>query len=717
MQQVQLTGAIADPFARPSGHVEATLTGIAAAGISVSAATLAAKSERAGRFTLDGEAQGTFGERFSLGLGASLGIERGAFDLRLAKLDGALGGIKFALGAPLAASWRGASGHFSGLVLKLGDGRLSGDGALEASAISLHLLARGLPVQALARLGGQSADGALGFELTLSGTRKAPQGRLIVDGEELRFAATSRPDLPALGLVMNAQWRDERLTVQGRLAGPQEAAIGWQGSAPLALDPQRIAVHLPRSGAVEFHLEGGGELGALADLLPLGEDRLAGHFTVEMRVGGTVGSPDASGRLAVTDGRYESLATGAVLSGLNFALVGDRERLVLQQFTAGDGADGTLRMSGAVELAAATGPALAFTAELKHFRALKRDEGSATASGKLTLSGSIAAPKVEAALTIDEAEIAVPERLPQSVRPVDAVAINSATGATVTPLAPPQATALVAVALNVTVDLPGKTFVRGRGLDSEWRGRVTISGTSRQPAITGRLETVRGTFDFIGKTFVVTSGTISFPGGRSIDPEIDIETQASSNDITAIVAITGTGTRPTIKLSSEPDLPRDEILSRLLFGTSMSQINAAQGLELAGAAASLGGGESLDVLGKVRRSLGLDRLSLGAAPSSVVPGIGVPSISGQPGGSGPATGLGTTPLAPGSGAPSGAGSGTALNAGKYVANGVYVGVSQGLGTSSSTVTVEVDVSHHITVDTEAGQASGSGIGINWKLDY
>src|SRR6185437_57010 len=155
-------------------------TGIAAGAIKISAAKLAAKSERAGRFALDGTAQGTLGERFSLAAGASLAIDRGAIDLRLARLDGALGGVKFALGAPLAASWRGTSGRFNDLALKIGDGTVSGEGALEAGKISLHLLARDLPVHALARLGGQSAEGALGFDLTLSGNRKAPQGRLIV---------------------------------------------------------------------------------------------------------------------------------------------------------------------------------------------------------------------------------------------------------------------------------------------------------------------------------------------------------------------------------------------------------------------------------------------------------------------------------------------------------------------------------------------------------
>ena len=716
-QHIRLAADIADPFVRPTGRAEIALADVVAGGARVTAAKIGATSSAPGRFALDGSAQGQLGAPFTLATRATLDIERGAGNLSLAQFQGEIGSARFALAEPLRVDWRGGTGRFANLALKLGSGTLSGDGAIEGSTVRLHLLARDLPVRSLAALANYEADGQLGFELTLGGTRRAPQAHLVVDGEELRLAAESRPDLPALGLVMDGEWQQGVVRFDGRLAGPGGAAIGWQGNAPLVLDPERLAVSMPRQGALGFHLEGEGELAMLSDLLPLGQDRIAGHFVTEMRVAGTVGAPAASGRLSVTDGRYESLYTGSVLSGITLTLVGDRDRLVLQDFAAGDGAQGSMRAKGAIDLAGPGGPAFDATAELTHFRALRRDEASATASGTLRLTGGLAAPHVAASLTIDQAEIAVPKQLPQSSQPVAAVMIDSATGTTLSEPQAAEARGLVPIALDVTINIPGKTFVRGRGLDSEWRGRVDLAGSTQAPRITGRLEVVHGTFDFIGKTFDLSKGTIAFLGGRSIDPTIDLEARAQSTEVTAIVGISGTATEPTIKLSSEPALPRDEILSRLLFGTSMSQISPAQGLELASAAASLAGGQSLDVLGTIRRGLGLDRLTLGSAPGTVVPGLGVPSMTGPPGtsSSGAPAGAGTTPLAAGAAGTDAAG--TALNAGKYVANGVYVGVSQGFGAGSSTVTVTVDVSRHITIDTEAGQASGSGVGINWKLDY
>ena len=49
--------------------------------------------------------------------------------------------------------------------------------------------------------------------------------------------------------------------------------------------------------------------------------------------------------------------------------------------------------------------------------------------------------------------------------------------------------------------------------------------------------------------------------------------------------------------------------------------------------------------------------------------------------------------------------------------GVSVGVTQGVSPPTSKVTVEIELGHHVTVDTEAGQNGGTGIGLNYNYDY
>ena len=60
---------------------------------------------------------------------------------------------------------------------------------------------------------------------------------------------------------------------------------------------------------------------------------------------------------------------------------------------------------------------------------------------------------------------------------------------------------------------------------------------------------------------------------------------------------------------------------------------------------------------------------------------------------------------------------TALSAGKYVKENVYLEVEKGLGADSGKISVEVDLTPNITLDSETGADSESGVGINWKWDY
>jgi len=235
--------------------------------------------------------------------------------------------------------------------------------------------------------------------------------------------------------------------------------------------------------------------------------------------------------------------------------------------------------------------------------------------------------------------------------------------------------------------------VRGHGLDSEWRGKLAITGTSAAPAINGSLEQIHGSVDFLGKTFTLTRGTITFDGTDKLDPALDIVAEASTADITAQVNIGGLASAPTVTLTSTPVVPQDEILARVLFGKSVSQISAGEGLQLAAAAASLAAGGP-GVLDRLRGGLGLDWFRLGSSTS------------------GPTTGT----LNPGGRSNSATG-GTALSAGKYIAPGVSVGVSQGISPPTSKVTVEVEVRPHLTVGGEAGQSGSTGLGVNWSYDY
>src|SRR6185437_5160596 len=312
VQHLHVTAQLSDILAKPQGRAELQLNNAKSGSAAITQLKLTGRSQRPGRFALDSSLSGTAaGTPLNLAANANLALDGDKAELRFSKLAGNVGDQAVALRRPLVLSRRGGDLAIADLDLGIGGGSIAGAGALKGNALSLHLLAQRLPVSQFAALAGQpDVTGLLGFEVTLNGTRARPQGDVIIDAEQLRFAAASRPDLPPLGLVASANWRGDRVEIKGRLAGPQNDAIGFAGAVPLVLNAKTLAPSLPPNGELAFHVEGGGELANLVDLLPIGEDRLAGKFTVDISARGTVAAPNASGQLSLRNGRYESLTYG-----------------------------------------------------------------------------------------------------------------------------------------------------------------------------------------------------------------------------------------------------------------------------------------------------------------------------------------------------------------------------------------------------------------------
>ena len=51
--------------------------------------------------------------------------------------------------------------------------------------------------------------------------------------------------------------------------------------------------------------------------------------------------------------------------------------------------------------------------------------------------------------------------------------------------------------MDLKIDLPGQVFVRGRGLQSEWQGKLQVTGSVDKPRLVGKLEIKRGYVDFL----------------------------------------------------------------------------------------------------------------------------------------------------------------------------------------------------------------------------
>src|SRR5262249_47866059 len=184
---------------------------------------------------------------------------------------------------------------FSGLALAFATGRITGSGGVRGGSISLALNAANLPIASAGRLMGYpKARGSLTIDTTLRGTLRGPQGHLSVNARDLTLASSKNSQLPSLGLGVDGSWNGRNIDLKGQVTGLKGDTISLSGSAPLVLTPSPLGISVPPEGRLALQLQGAGQIEHLADLLPLGEDRVSGRFAADITVGGSVAAPAAN---------------------------------------------------------------------------------------------------------------------------------------------------------------------------------------------------------------------------------------------------------------------------------------------------------------------------------------------------------------------------------------------------------------------------------------
>jgi len=445
-------------------------------------------------------------------------------------------------------------------------------------------------------------------------------------------------------------------------------------------------------GAFDLKLNGKLEAGFANPWLEARGERLAGDVTVNATVRGAVRSPEVGGTIDLANGDLRDYVQGAHLSNISAHLTGNQGTLRIEALTARAG-PGELALTGQVGVLQ---PKLPLTLRLtaKKAQPVASEILTANLDADLKVEGALRERiNVSGTMNVNRAVIGIPNALPSEVAVLDVRHPGQAP--------PPPPERKLVIGLDLKLHAPREILVQGRGLNAELGGDLHIGGTTASPAVSGGFEMIRGTFALASTKLNFTSGRVSFTGAGlkgKIDPTLDFTAQTTVTDATATLHVTGLADSPQFELSSSPSLPQDEILARLLFGESASQLTALQVAQIGAALAKLSGvgGSGPDPLAKVQQALGLDRLSVGSGSSTGAPGT--------------------------------QSSGTSVEAGRYVSNRVFVGAKQST-TGFSQVEVDVDLSKHVKLQTRLGNGTattqgttpendpGSSIGVVYQFQY
>jgi len=99
----------------------------------------------------------------------------------------------------------------------------------------------------------------------------------------------------------------------------------------------------------------------------------------------------------------------------------------------------------------------------------------------------------------------------------------------------------------------------------------------RKITLLGRIEDINGHVDQTPKRFLVKNSNIVFQGGEEINPLLDIRVEYELPQVLIEIYIGGYANRPKIEFSSEPPMPKKDIMSYLLFGVSTKKLADGEG--------------------------------------------------------------------------------------------------------------------------------------------
>ena len=552
------------------------------------------------------------------------------------------------------------------VALAVEDGTLELNGTMAPDRMELAGAARSLPVSLARALAPDlPIAGRVDADVQLSGTPAAPDGRFAITGKDIGPAdAAQQADLQVAGTL-----KQGKLDVTGEVRPKAGGALTFTAALP-SLEPD-ARLRANASGTLDL---------ALVDaFLAGGADRIKGKAQIDLAAGGTLRAPDVTGTLHLADASYENLRYGIKLRQIEADVRANGSAIQIASLTAATPGGGHVDGSGEIDLKDGIDTQLKL--RTRNARLIETDLASAVVDSDLAITGNLQKQlTLGGKVKIVKADIRVPDRLPPSVQVIEVKEINvpgQAAQARAAQQPTPKQTLIVA--LDLAVDAPQQVAVRGRGLDAELGGSLKISGTTDKPLIDGALKLRRGSLDIAGKRLDFTEGTLTFEGGEQIDPILDLTAVSRAQDLQVTAKVEGPARAPHITLSSVPEMPQDEILAHLLFSKSAGALSPFELLQLAQATADLAGvNTGPGVLDKIRKNTGLDRLSLEQSEGAAGP---------------------------------------SLSAGRYVAKGVYVGVSQGAKSSSSAATVEIEVTPNVKVESEVGANAGSKAGINLEWDY
>ncbi len=640
-----------------------------------------------------------------------------------------IGDARFDTKAELSTNFESLSGKLSHFNFEYPEKKTKihlqkpADFYLSANNIKMQEMLFSFAPQGELRFGGQVAENSLNFNgkiknidlsrlplelkgilsssLNITGTPYSPKGNLDVLLKDFQTLASPKVSFALKGNIIRTgqeykanlalnMLEKEKYDVENAMLSVQ---IPLQSSPLLSLSKTR-----PVQGQFAYK----GSLKTLWSYVPLDGRSLEGQLDLKGTISGTLSRLDVQYMAKTMQAKYEDLILGILLTDLNFDSSLKNGHGIID-FSAKDGRKGSISLNGSFDIpflyhgqyqapflknsdeknkrrrertvrqAQQSALIMDLKTELTDFNPFYRSDFFIVLSGYVTAQEMVESPKIQGDITIDNAEVHLENIRYSSIPALNIVEDPSKR------IRKKQAGSRGN--LGIDVHIPRQVGVYAPGLETLWKGDLSVFGKIQEPAVKGVLRAWKGEMKILNSELKLDKGEIRFDGATPISPILDLKLEHNGKGVQSFVTLKGMAIRPEIEISSNPYLPSDEVLAHILFARSMTELSDFEKIRLAAVVTSLMGfNVSRGISDTTKNMFGLDVISIDNKQSAT----GEEEIS--------------------------------VHLGKYLKNNIYVGLEQEVSSPDTSGILKYEVNENVSLRTKVG-TEDSSVGLQWKYDY
>ena len=626
---------------------------------------------------------GQWGHTLDMSANGFWAFDKKSFLVSLQNVDGSFYNQPLLLQQPVTILSSNQSFQVGDFSILTGGARLEGFFSKEADGGKALLKIDSLPIDFIS-LNPLDIDvgGTLNLELSISEEGNNLKGKIHSNLENLSLQLLDE-EVVAKASIDGSFDRNE-LKLKGDLQTTGEPLAKFDLNLPIHFElfPPLLDPYLQRQiqGSLFFK----GRIEEVLDFFDLKSHRLEGMGACNLSLSGTLNQPILEGICSIENGFYQNYYTGTELKNIEARFDAEENVLVLESFRATDAEEkGRVLGNGKIHLLPDKLFPFEFTISLLNMNLNTFDLIQTEGSGTIQISGNLSSSTAKGEIEVVKSDISIPKKIPKEVPDIQVTYINEK--APLVQFQPPQKKTHL-LNLDIEVTAPDQIILSGRGLESEWKGQFRVQGEQPNIVTEGKIELIKGEFIFSGRTFKLTEGSMKFPREVHATPLISLSADVQVKDIQITASLKGPLNNPQVTLHSFPPLPIGSIMSYLLFGEELAEINSFQALQLANSVASLASGDTPSLIETTKKSVGIDRFEIISIPDASPDGdekIGI-------------------------------------QVGKYITDGVLVSLSQGADNSSTNIRIEVDLRGNLSLILESDQANEQKQGklsFRWAYTY